>query len=442
MDAVSQAVNEACGALSNINQTLWIAYSGGMDSHVLLHAFCKVSKQFPELSLKAVHVNHQLQDEAERWEKHCHSVCEALNVPYTSLSVDAKPQSGDSPEDAARKARYQAIEQCLEPGDILLTAHHQTDQAETLLLQLMRGSGLAGLAAMPEQRDKQSYQHGRPLLNLSRVSLLSYAKENQLQWVEDPTNDDRAIRRNYIRHEVVPVLEQQWPNASHLIASSAAYLADSFELLTECLDDYLELVLIGPDVLALEPLLEFSRNKQFHIIRHWYRSLGLAQPGADKLSVILDEIILAREDATPKLQWQGSQLIRHRNRLILLPNWAEPDSDKCIVLSEQGISTDYWSFSMNAPTEDRELTIRYGDYGEIVRLNGQTKKLKQLYKDKGLPVALRAVIPKIYADEELILVPGIWQSGTTPELDYQFDFNRLGLKSKHRYSLLTILIAS
>jgi tRNA(Ile)-lysidine synthetase-like protein len=166
--------------------------------------------------------------------------------------------------------------------------------------------------------------------------------------------------------------------------------------------------------------------------------LGLAQPGADKLTIILDEIIAAREDATPCLKWQNSQLIRHRGRLLLLPLWPEIAEQITINYDATPLVTDYWSLVIDAP-DTSNITIRLGDYSDSVKVNGQTKKLKALYKEKGLPVQLRGLMPRIYINDQLILIPTIWQADDCTVASYIFDFNRLGSASTHPHSLLSTL---
>jgi tRNA(Ile)-lysidine synthase len=196
----------------------WVALSGGMDSRVLLHGLHALS---PELAIpiKAIHLNHGLNRHAREWAYFCQQVCERLGIVCHVLTIDARPAAGQSPEAWARQLRYQAMEGLLEQGDILLIAHHQYDQAETLLLQLLRGAGPHGLAAMPRWVEFGLGWLGRPLLDFTRNTLKTYATAQGLTWIEDPSNQDTRFDRNLLRQAILPLLKQRWPSLSVLLAA-------------------------------------------------------------------------------------------------------------------------------------------------------------------------------------------------------------------------------
>ena len=187
-----QCVVDAVGvAIANIPglRRVLVAYSGGVDSHVLLHASQRAVRESGEnVSLRAVHINHQLQPKSESWKLHCAGICDRLNIPFTGIDVNASAVPGQSPQAAARDARYAAIQNELRSNDVLLTAHHRNDQAETVLLQLLRGSGVAGLAAMPYRRHLGEGIVSRPFLDTPQHTLFAYASMHALEWVEDPSN--------------------------------------------------------------------------------------------------------------------------------------------------------------------------------------------------------------------------------------------------------------
>ncbi|MGI9321112.1 MAG: tRNA lysidine(34) synthetase TilS, partial [Thiogranum sp.] len=195
----------------------WVAFSGGVDSHVLLHLLAEARRQLPG-SLAAVHVNHQIQQQSGDWEIHCRSVCEELRVPFHLLRVQGKARAGESPEAAARTARYRALADWLPTDAVLTTAQHRDDQAETLLLQLFRGSGPRGLAAMPENSALGRGRLLRPFLETSRQAIVSYARAHRLRWIEDPSNTDTRYDRNLLRQRIMPELQQQWPGLSKVLA--------------------------------------------------------------------------------------------------------------------------------------------------------------------------------------------------------------------------------
>ena len=208
-----------------------VAFSGGLDSLVLLHALCALRGRLAA-GVAAVHVHHGLHSDADEWDAHCQQVCDELGVAYTLLRVDGRPATGESPEAAARDARYRALAEWLPAGHCLLTAQHQDDQAETLLLQLLRGSGVSGLAAMPVMTGLGAGHHLRPLLEMTRPALHHYATAHALRWIEDPSNQSSAYDRKYLRHQVLPRLRERWPAVSSSLSRSAAHCAEASALLS------------------------------------------------------------------------------------------------------------------------------------------------------------------------------------------------------------------
>ncbi|MGB5260270.1 MAG: tRNA lysidine(34) synthetase TilS, partial [Gammaproteobacteria bacterium] len=207
-----------------------VAFSGGLDSSVLLHAMATLRERFA-ITLGAVHVHHGLQADADAWANHCRRVCAGYDIPLSVLHADARPVQGESPEAAARHARYTALADWLAPDHCLLTAQHQDDQAETLLLQLLRGAGVHGLASMPVCTAFGEGTHFRPLLLLRRAALHDYALAAGLEWIEDPSNAETGIDRNFLRHAVMPLLQSRWPALSGNLSRSAAHAAEAAGLL-------------------------------------------------------------------------------------------------------------------------------------------------------------------------------------------------------------------
>ncbi|HYN76777.1 MAG TPA: tRNA lysidine(34) synthetase TilS, partial [Lamprocystis sp. (in: g-proteobacteria)] len=208
---------------------IWVAYSGGLDSTALLHAAGAVREHLPG-ALWAVHIDHGLSPESRRWGEHCRAVSAGLGVAFHCRRVELKPVPGESLEAVARAARYGELAALLGPGDLLLTAHHQDDQAETLLLALLRGSGVHGLAAMPFAVDLGLGHLVRPLLGVSRADLGRYAHTRGLTWVDDPSNRESAMDRNYLRNRVMPLLRERWPAVSATLSRSAGHCAAAADL--------------------------------------------------------------------------------------------------------------------------------------------------------------------------------------------------------------------
>jgi tRNA(Ile)-lysidine synthase len=310
-----------------------VAYSGGLDSHVLLHALVRVRDRL-DVDIGAVHVNHALQADADSWEEHCSNVCRDLGVSYVSLRIDASAATGDSPEAAARDARYAALAEWLPAGESLLTAQHQDDQAETLLLQLLRGSGVNGLAAMPVLAELGRGQLLRPLLGLGRRQLLAYAEANGLCWTEDPSNRDLAFDRNFLRARVFPLLQERWPSAAAALSRSAAHCAEAASLLEHLADQDLADIRAGrEDRLSLARLIVLPPERQRNVLRHWIRQVTAAVPSAAVLARLLNDVLQSRRDAEPCVRWGGYEVRRYRDDLYLLKQRPEPDSSRVLEWS-------------------------------------------------------------------------------------------------------------
>jgi tRNA(Ile)-lysidine synthase len=295
---------------------IFIGYSGGVDSHVLLH----VCATFPELKTKitAVYIHHGLQKEADDWAIHCQKIALNLGVSFLDIRVDASANSRESPEEAARNARYNAFKNLVLENDILLMAQHREDQLETVLLQLFRGSGLKGLAGMPE---KMPFAKGfllRPFLNVSKAEITAYALENQLIWIEDPSNQSTIYDRNFLRQEIIPQLKARWQSLDKTVSRTATHCADAQNLISTIAQNHFEIVFNAEDkTLNIAKLQTFSEIEQRLILRHWFEHLGLRMPSHDFLQRILTEVIGAKIDRHPILHKKGLTVSRKGKNLVI-----------------------------------------------------------------------------------------------------------------------------
>ncbi|MFN4350027.1 MAG: tRNA lysidine(34) synthetase TilS [Hylemonella sp.] len=266
---------------------LAVAYSGGADSTALLLA---CAERWPG-QVSAIHIHHGLQAAADGFESHCREVCTPLGVPLQVQRVDARPAPGQSPEEAARSARYVALRQCAEAHDPpirhIALAQHADDQVETLLLALSRGAGLPGLSAMPAQWERDGICYYRPLLEVSGAELRRGLRERGASWVEDPTNADEQYTRNRIRARLLPALEATFPQFRDTFARSAAHAAQAQHLLDELAADDLARVGVPPQILAVQQL---SRERQANLLRAWLRSSHATTPSAAQLQELLDQV--------------------------------------------------------------------------------------------------------------------------------------------------------
>ena len=294
-----------------------VAYSGGVDSHVLLHLVVKQCRELAGRVLAAVYVDHGLQVASVAWAEHCRQVCRELGVQLICLSVDAQAAAGESPEAAARRARYSTLEELVGEGDALLVAHHRDDQAETLLLQLLRGAGPRGLAAMPASAPLGKGRLLRPLLELERAQILDYARAHGLCWVDDPSNADKDLDRNYLRHEILPRLKTRWPGMSRTLTRSARRCAESSALNDELAENDL-FSIINKGCLSVPDLALLAAPRQRNVLRYWLRTLDLPSPSEAQLERVLSDVIAALQDREPCVQWAGAQVRRYRNHLYAM----------------------------------------------------------------------------------------------------------------------------
>lgn len=394
-----------------------VAYSGGLDSHLLLHLCARAS----ELPVRAVHIHHGLQNQADHWSIHCAEVCAALNVPFKTIHVDARKNPGESPEETARKARYRALKSELQAGDCLLTAHHQDDQSETVLLQLFRGAGVAGLAAMPLMHSTDHALHARPLLSFSRQEIRDYANEIGLQWIEDPSNTDTDFDRNLLRQTIIPVIKKRWPQLGDSLSKVASQQQDVLEIIEAMAVIDLSAIISPPHhSLDITGLTALSQARQLNILRYWLLRYADDAPTANVLHQIIQTVLPAAADARPEVCWGQSEIRRYQGQLYCL---SRSDHDASTVLTwnpgEKLVLASLWLElqagqgylqGLKPDLLDKVLTVRFRQGGEKIRPAGRkcTHSLKKLMQERAIPPWERARIPLLYLEDELVCVYGYW----------------------------------
>jgi tRNA(Ile)-lysidine synthase len=396
-----------------------LALSGGLDSCVLLHLLAELRSRLP-FELRAIHVHHGLQADADSWQVHCEQLCTDYGIPLQTARLSLSVNRGDSLEAVAREARYRALAASMGEGDLLLTAQHQDDQAETLLLQLMRGSGPAGLAAMPLLARFEPGWLARPLLTYSRKALEAYARHYELSWREDPSNQDLRFDRNFIRRQVMPLLRSRWPAVSTTLSRAARFSGELLMLVKEeAEEDLANARHDEPHILSITALKQLNSVRLRNLLRHWISAVGAPLPGSRKLIRIEREAVHGRIDAAPLINWEGWEVRRYRDRLFLNPALATdlpaqpltwPDGDELIMPTglgrlrvrqgESGISAARW--------RQAKIEVRFRNGGERCQLPGQShhRALKKLFQEWGVPPWERERIPLVYLDGELAAVPG------------------------------------
>ncbi len=392
-----------------------VAFSGGLDSTVLLHQLVCWRQQDPSVVLRAIHIHHGISANADSWVTHCQQVCEKWQVPLVVERVQLA-QSGAGLEAEARQARYQAFRETLQAGEVLLTAQHQDDQNETLLLALKRGSGPAGLSAMPFDAPFAHTRLMRPLLHDSRESLLSWAHKHALTWIEDESNQDDAYDRNFLRLRVLPQLNARWPHFAHAVARSAALCGEQEQLLDELLADELSRLQSDEGALAIAPMVTMSAPKRAAILRRWLSLHHAPMPSREMLARIWHEVALAREDATPCVHSGGYEVRRFQQQLWCvkaLPGQTDtvlgwPDTTASLSLPDNlGELSLVAGGDIRAPHQDEAVTVRFNATGKlhIVGRNGG-RKLKKIWQELGVPPWLRDTTPLLFYGETLIAAAG------------------------------------
>ena len=401
-----------------------VAYSGGLDSHVLLHALSILRAEYP-FSFSAIHIDHDLQPASAEWSRHCARSCSALDVQYVVKRVRVEGIADEGLEAAAWRARYAALAAALAPDDILLTAHHCDDQAETVLLQLLRGTGVAGLAAMPIQTVFGPGQIVRPLLGFTRAALHAYAQEHRLAWIEDPTNLASHLRRSFLRTEILPRLARHWPAHASMLARTARHAADAMQLLDEMAETDLAVchvaVADSPQPLSIKAMLTLSTARQRNLLRYWLRRQGFLAPATSQLEEVLAQVQTAPRSQQARVCWPGTEVWRYRDLLVALPAQQAPDPEldhawdlrAPLILSGIGqlrmVPTRGEGLSWQR-LNGKSLHIRLRSGGETLMLPGRAHHhaLKKLLQAEAVPPWLRARLPLFYADHELAAVADRW----------------------------------
>jgi tRNA(Ile)-lysidine synthase len=395
----------------------WIAYSGGLDSTALVHALVRIAPDLPGTALRAVHVDHGLQAESGQWALRCVETCATLGIPCRIIRVRAEASRGQSPEAAARDARYRALGEVLGEDEALCTAHHQDDQAETLLLQLLRGAGPLGLAGMPRRRRFGRGWLLRPLLDVPRAEIRSFAEALGLSWEEDPTNFLPHHDRNYLRHEVLPSLRARWPSFSRTFARSAEHCGECAMLARSLAEQDLAAARgTGAATLSAERLTALNPARQRNVLRAWFGRLGLPAPPAARLESIRKDLVVAARDRTPVVTWSGGEVRRHRGDLYAMRPLPAHDPtqalfwemDRPLRLAQGTLSVRPARGAGLSAQQCRRLpvTVRFRRGGERCRPVGRprSRDLKRLLQEQGVPPWERECLPLVYLGEDIAAV--------------------------------------
>ncbi len=453
----SNLLQRVAGALAPVvpeGGSILLGLSGGVDSVVLLHLLHQLSPR-NEWRLSALHVHHGISPQADAWAVFCADLCARCGIPLQIVHVDIAPLREMGIEAAARKLRHEALSR--QPVDFIALAHHLDDQVETLLLQLLRGAGVKGAAAMPCVKRVASHTPSpgqgegwgggekltltpppillRPLLNVARSELLAYAQQHALQWVEDDSNADDAYPRNFLRHRVLPLLEQRFPAYRETLARSARHFADAAILLDELAAQDAHMLPSPPGgelargpakgegdlPLEVARLQTLSQPRAKNLLRYFLATQGAPIPDSTRLAEMLRQLCHARSDAAVRITFGDWQVRCYRGKVYAFPMLPEPDMEFCapwrgeaaLALPELGGSLHFeacmgYGLSLKK-LQQATVTVRLRRGAEHIRLDNKrpTRTLKNLLQEHGIPPWQRDTLPLLFCGGELVCVPGV-----------------------------------
>ncbi|MFT6928027.1 MAG: tRNA(Ile)-lysidine synthase [Psychromonas sp.] len=442
LTAFTAQLNSILTPQLSFDQHFHIALSGGLDSVVLLHLFSRLRASDKRTSFCAHHINHGLSENAADWQLFCQQLCTSLDVDFCCSAVILEKKNRTSLEALARDKRYACLTGGLMENSYLITAHHQDDQLETVLLALKRGSGSTGLQGIQKKQKLHKGYLIRPLLNFSRDQLAAYAQLFKLQWIEDESNQDRAFDRNFIRHGITPLLKKRWPGIGKAVARSANICQEQQQLLDEvALADFNLSVefLLNQQVLPVENLAALSIGRRNNLLRFWFKKNNLDYPSAKQLQTLWTDVALANNDAQPVLQFKGSSVRRYRNHLYLVndnkiaagvDHKVEWQGQEKIVLLDGLVEL---SFTVEKHNNATEHLLKVSDNTKVeicfrsqlpANLTCQplgrkgSRSIKKLLHEYHVAPWLRDLVPFILLDGELQMAVGLW-SCQSPEMSAQ-----------------------
>jgi len=421
LSTLQRALAEAQSSVQQVGR-FTVGFSGGLDSSALLQAMAKLKQNgnLASAQLQAVYINHGLSTNAEAWGQHCAALANKLGIPFQIVEVELVAK-GLGVEAAAREARYQALAAPLKPGDCLLTGHHLDDQAETVLLRLLRGAGPKGLAAMSLQRSLGNGLLLRPLLDQTKQQLENYAMAEQLVWIEDESNQSLELDRNYLRQEIMPKLEQRWPGFSQRWGQSAQLCGLLDQQLESIAEQHLDAVDLKQERLGsslkIDALLKLSLAERYNLLRLWLQKQSYASPSLAQLNELSRQLLDSDWSDQQARVVTGDQVwARYQGRLYSLPNVATSALNEAVVWSVAKPLTLPGGWSLQAIDDEQGIclpsVVRVGARPAGLRCQPRSRRhsqsLKKLLQEFQLEPWLRPIIPLVWAGEELLGVADLW----------------------------------
>ncbi len=378
---------------------LTVAFSGGPDSSALLHALSRLPAA-RDRNLSAMHVDHRLHAHSSQWAEQVQAFCQQLEVPVTVLPVHVERASGQGPEAAARKARYQAFSQHLAAGTLLAFAHHREDQAETVLLKLLRGAGPEGLGGMRDLRPYAHIQLWRPLLDCPREILQRYVQQHALITISDPANQQPNLARSYLRTTVLPSLTRHWPEVHAALAHSARLSRTAAHFIDRHARNALTLLQgVDPYTLHAAPWRALDDALRGLVLEHWLHAQELPAPSTAQRNNLERQVAEAAADRIPRIAWKGAELRIWRGWIYAMPPQSEPRSEWTLPWTGEQIALPGGGTLALLPEQavPVPLRVRSPRPGETMLLQGHPHHtaLNKLFQQAGIPPWLRHRCPMI-----------------------------------------------
>lgn len=367
-----------------IDKNIVIALSGGIDSVVLLHF---LNSHYPG-NIRAVHINHNLSKHSKDWSLFCKELCHKQDIEFKSIDINIKTSS--NVEENARKKRYNSLKSELSKNEVLCTAHHQEDQSETFLLQLFRGSGVAGLASMPKMKSFADTFLYRPFLNISKQLIVDYATKYNLDWVEDDSNINLNFKRNLLRLEFIPKLESGFEGVIKNISRSAYHQSEALKLINDLAEiDIEKFNLVINHKIQVLPLTELPERRVANVLRYYIAQRGFLMP-SNKVLTELISVLRAKDDAKVILKWHLYEVRRYDNELYFFDGEPDRSNEDCPLFNKLKDQTNF--------------TIRFRQDGQRVRLKGKkhSSSLKKILQSANIPPWERDKLRMYYINDTLV----------------------------------------
>ena len=392
------------------NQFL-VAYSGGSDSTALLYFANKMAKKY-KVEIRAIHVNHNLNADSVDWENHCKYFCKKLNIPIIIKSINIVLKPGESIEERAREERYRVISSYANSKTIMMTAHHANDQSETFLYQLLRGSGVKGLSAMPDFKKILNGYHSRPFLNISKNTLMELVNFKELKYVIDNSNDNTKFSRNYIRKEILPKIKERWPSYSSTISRAANNVADAEKLNRDLAEIDIQNFLLSDDNKISTSVKNLDDYRFNNVIRFWIKKNNFRMPSLEQIYSIYLNVLNAGNDKTPFFSCSEYEIRRHNDYIEIMKPLKKHDSSKIynwkfeenLVISNLSVNLSWKNLEERLGYNlNKDVEVKFREGGKSIELS-KNKNLKDYMRENKIPPWKRDRTLLIYIDKELKII--------------------------------------